>query len=221
MKTKHRKVADTRLLRGFIGITRYWSEEKQTEMLRKAGVPLDVCYIHSWRRRPIDTKERDEAIRSLGPRRVLVVCEVFLLARNMVDLLDVLKRIAASGGAIRTASNGREYAAVEALYAHEDIAKAVEAYKDHHYSPGREAARAAGKLGGSQKKADYVMPDDQARPHWFNLKLLIPQALELMTGWTRSTAYDTFGSRRPDLNRGRPKGSKNKRRSRRARKTAT
>jgi len=47
------------------------------------------------------------------------------------------------------------------------------------------------------------LPEDQARQHWMNTRLTIPQALAKMPGWVRQSAYNTFGKR--GLAPGRPK----------------
>lgn len=47
------------------------------------------------------------------------------------------------------------------------------------------------------------MPEDEARQHWANIRLKIPQALAKMPGWNRQSAYNTFGKR--GIAPGRPK----------------
>lgn len=211
---RKRKVIDKRLRRGFIGVSRYWPEDKQRELLRQAGFNEDRNYVQSWRRRPLDPAEREEAIKALVPGRVIGVCGLARLATNPRDLEDTLKRIAATGGTILNVLTGIEYTGAQATGAHVDILEALRDYERDRYSPGRDAAKAAGKLGGSPKVAAVVLPESKARPHWFNSKLTAKQALELMIGWKQPTAYRTFGPRFPGQSRGKPLGSKNKRRRR-------
>jgi hypothetical protein len=65
----------------------------------------------------------------------------------------------------------------------------------------KDAAKEMQRKGVASRTKDR-MPKEQAEPHWRNLRLTSVQALAKMTGWSRPTAYNTFGKR--DRTPGRP-----------------
>lgn len=212
MKPKKTDKLDKRLVRGFIGISRYWSEEMQSEMLRKAGVDPGLCYIQRWRNKnPQDTKERDEAIRALGPGRVLLVCGLGRLARGEEDLEEVISLLIASGGAIRDVETGDEFSGRAVAKAARHVVKAIAEYKRDGWKPGLEAAQAVPQ----QKKKRLAIA--QARKPWRDPAIAtIPEALKLMPGWDENAAYRYIGPRFPGRKLGRKVGSVDTKKRRKA-----
>ena len=217
MKPKKTAKLDKRLVRGFIGISRYWSEEMQREMLRKAGVDIGLCYVHRWRNKnPQDTTERDEAVRALGPGRVLWVCGLGRLARGEDDLAEVMRLLVASGGAIADAETGDEFSGAAMTKAARHVTQAFADWKRERWKAGLEAAQEVPQ----QKKKRMAI--NQARPIWRDpAHETIGAALKLMPGWDRNAAYRYLGKRNPGKKLGRKVGSVDTKKRKRSRRKAS
>lgn len=168
---------------------------KQKQVAAMVSHHVQVWYVEG------EDETAHDALRSLREGDELCVTTLDRIASKRTELRTVIEEAHKRGAIIVELFTGRRtdnLADIPGM-----VAEAFEALLRDHRHQQRRLGRKTGKRGG-RKKAER-MPEPEARAIWCSREY--PEewrALQLMTGWTKRTAYRWLGPR--GVRVGRPKG---------------
>jgi hypothetical protein len=171
------------LLRGWTGTSRYLSERKQRDMLVRAGLEDRVIYeAANWPAFVKALRPGDRAavadLRIFGSRRALVAAVEEIEARQ-AKLVAIESDTAIDAPTLR------------------EVDRTLTRWRGEAALKDRKRASAMGKRGAVARKrqiAEARLNDDAAWMVWKDKRYKdVADALALMPGWTRTTAWRHFG----------------------------
>lgn len=179
---------DHNIQAGFVRPYRGRSVEEQEAALLAAGAPV-IFYTSKG-------ETVDDALRRLRRKGELLATAggLRVLGTKRDEIAAAEQKVREKGGAVIDVDTGERSDVDGIPMFHRAIAETNGERRIPNVAKHREGSRK-----GAQVRARLArngrLPRVHARRHWRNPLLTVPQALELMTGWTLKTAYRHLGPR--------------------------